>query len=96
MNFKINEFNEIIETVYIFNHKEYKNYNYIKFEVIKLINVYISRCKTDEINNIIFSLTNNKNLNIENKNEYTKNLLTNMLMPNIINNLLLQNEQNIL
>ncbi len=30
------------------------------------------------------------------KKEYTKNLLMNMLMPNIINNLLLQNVQNIL
>ncbi len=55
--------------------------------------MFISHCKTDEINDIIFSLANDINLNIENKNEYIKNLLINLSLPNIINNYILQKQE---
>ncbi len=57
----INDFNDII-IVYKLNHTEYKNKN-IEHDVIKSIYVYISRCKQEEINNIIFSFTNDNNYN---------------------------------
>jgi hypothetical protein len=83
MSFSINDFNEIITSVYLFNYPDFVN---IQKHVHFLIDVYISRNSKEENINIIKSLSND--VTYRSEKERALKLIKEILMPNIVNHLI--------
>jgi hypothetical protein len=85
MKFSINDFNEIIISVYLYN-LNYPKFNDIEKKVNFLIDVYVSRNSTEEHINIIKTFP--KDISYRSEKEHALKLSKENLMPNIINKLI--------
>ena len=83
MSFSINDFNEIILSVFLFNYPDFVN---IQKKVHFLIDIYISRNSKEENINIIKTLSNG--IPHSSEKEHALKLLKDILMPNIVNHLI--------
>ena len=83
MEFSINDFNDIITSVYLYNYPDFVN---IQKKVHFLIDIYIKR-NTKEENIIIINKFSN-GITYRSEKEHASKLLKDNLMPNIVNHLI--------
>ncbi len=83
MEFSIDDFNENITSVYLYNHPDLVN---IQKKVHFLIDIYIRRNTKEENINIITEFSNG--IMYRSEKEHASKILKDILMPNIVNNLI--------
>ncbi len=82
MKFSINDFNDIITSVYLYNYPDFVN---IQKKVHFFIDIYMRRNTKEENINIINKFSNG--ITCRSEKEHALKLLKDILMPSIVNNL---------